>query len=108
MPLPQNLPINMTPENVWAVLDAVQSDFEDDLADVMEDSDIQNLWLRMNRKTMIKTKIKKLIPSFHTQINLYTQLYTTWLKITTLTFKMKKSMSPVMLWTVLLKAKMIP
>ena len=68
---------------------------------------MQNLWLRMNRKTMIKIKIKKLIPPFQTQINLYTQLYTTRLKITTLTFKMKKSMSPVMLWTVLLKAKMI-
>ena len=38
MPLPQNIPINITPENVWAVLDAVESDFEDDLADVMEDS----------------------------------------------------------------------
>ena len=38
MPLPQNIPINITPENVWAVLDAVESDFEDDLADVMENS----------------------------------------------------------------------
>ena len=34
MPLPQNIPINITPENVWAALDAVESDFEDDLADV--------------------------------------------------------------------------
>ena len=41
MPLPQNIPINITPENVWAVLDAVESDFEDDLADVMEDSDTE-------------------------------------------------------------------
>ena len=39
MPLPQNIPINIISENVWAVLDAVESDFEDDLADVMEDSD---------------------------------------------------------------------
>ena len=39
MPLPQNIPINITPENVWAALDAVESDFEDDLADVLEDSD---------------------------------------------------------------------
>ena len=31
MPLPQNIPINITPENFWAVLGAVQSDFEDDL-----------------------------------------------------------------------------
>ena len=61
----------------------------------------------MNRKTMIKTKINKLIPAFQAQINFYTQLYTTWLNIATLTFKMKKSMNPVMLWTVLLKAKMI-
>ena len=38
MPLPQNMPINITRENVWAVLDAVESDFEDDLADVMEHS----------------------------------------------------------------------
>ena len=41
MPLPQNVPINITPENVWVVLDTVQSDFEDDLADVMEDSDTE-------------------------------------------------------------------
>ena len=33
MPLPQNIPNNITPENVWAVLDAVESDFEDVLAD---------------------------------------------------------------------------
>ena len=95
MPLPQNIQINIVP---------VESDFEDDLTDVMEDSD---LLLRMNRKTMIKMKIKKLIPPFQTQINLYTQLYTTRLKITTLTFKMRKSMSRVILSTVLLKAKMI-
>ena len=65
------------------------------------------MWSRMNRKAIIKTKIKKLIPLFQTQINLYMQWYTTRLKITTLTFKTKKSVSPVMLWTVLLKAKMI-
>ena len=41
MPLPQNISINITPENVWAVLYAVESDFEDDLADVMEDSDTE-------------------------------------------------------------------
>ena len=29
------------PENVWAVLDAVESDYEDDLADVMEGSDTE-------------------------------------------------------------------
>ena len=39
MLLPQNIPINITPENVWAVLDAVKSDFKDHLADVMQDSD---------------------------------------------------------------------
>ena len=41
MPLPQNIPITITPENVWAVLDSVESDFEDELADVMEDSDTE-------------------------------------------------------------------
>ena len=41
MPLPQNVPINFTPENIWVVLDAAQSDFEDDLADVMEGSDTE-------------------------------------------------------------------
>ena len=41
MPLQQNIPIAITPENVWAVLNAVESDFEDDLADVMEDSDTE-------------------------------------------------------------------
>ena len=33
MPLPQNIPVNITTENVWAVLDTVESDFEDDLTD---------------------------------------------------------------------------
>ena len=41
MLLPQNIPIKITLENVWAVLDAVESDFEDDLVDVMEDSDTE-------------------------------------------------------------------
>ena len=41
MPLPQNVPINITPENVWTVLDAVEIDFGDDLVDVMEDSDTE-------------------------------------------------------------------
>ena len=41
MPLPQTIPIDITPDNVWAILDAVESDFEDDLADVMEDSDTE-------------------------------------------------------------------
>ena len=41
MSLPHNIPTNITPENVWAVLDAVESDFEDDLADVMEESDTE-------------------------------------------------------------------
>ena len=43
MQLPQNEPINITPENVWAVLETVESDFEDDLADVMEDSDKESV-----------------------------------------------------------------
>ena len=55
MPLPQPIPINTAPENVWAVLDAVESDCEDDLADVMKDSD-ENLWLKMRRKKIIRTK----------------------------------------------------
>ena len=38
MSLPQNIRINITPENVWAVLDALKSNFKDDLADVMENS----------------------------------------------------------------------
>ena len=33
--------MNITPENVWAVLDDVKNDFEDDLADVTEDSDTE-------------------------------------------------------------------
>ena len=41
MPLPQNIPVNITPGNFWAVLDAVESDFEDDLVDVMQDSDTE-------------------------------------------------------------------
>ena len=41
MPLPQRISVNITPENVWALLDEVDSDLEDDLADVMEDSDTE-------------------------------------------------------------------
>ena len=38
MPFPQNIPINITPENERAILDSVESDYENDLAHVMEDS----------------------------------------------------------------------
>ena len=106
MPLSQNIPINITLQNFCAVLDAVQSNFEDNFEGVMEDSDTK--FVVENKQKDDKKKIKKLIPPFHTKINLYTQLYMTRLKITTLTFKMKKSTSPVMLWTVLLKAEMTP
>ena len=41
MPLPQYIPINITLENVWAVLDAMESDFKDDLADLMDESDTE-------------------------------------------------------------------
>ena len=41
MPLPQRISVNITPENVWALLDEVDSDLEDDLADVIEDSDTE-------------------------------------------------------------------
>ena len=41
MPLPQNIPNNITTENVRIVLDALESDFKHDLADVMEDSDTE-------------------------------------------------------------------
>ena len=39
MPFLQNIPINITPESVCAVLDSVESDFENNLADGMDDSD---------------------------------------------------------------------
>ena len=32
---------NVTPENVWAISDSVESDYKNDLADVMEDSDTE-------------------------------------------------------------------
>ena len=41
MSLPQPIPINIASENVWTVLDAVESDCEDDLADVVKDSDTE-------------------------------------------------------------------
>ena len=41
MPLPQYIPINITLENFWAVLDAMESDFKDDLADLMDESDTE-------------------------------------------------------------------
>ena len=107
MPLPQSIPISITPENVWAVLDDVESDFEDDLADVMEDLDTEFVF-EDEQKNEDKdenqeadTSISDANQSLHTIVH-------DSIKITTLTFKMKISMSPVMLWTVLLKAKMIP
>ena len=39
MALLQNIPIKITLENVWAILDSVESDYEDNLADVREDLD---------------------------------------------------------------------
>ena len=41
MPLAQNIPINVTLENVWVVSDSVESDYKNDLADVIEDSDTE-------------------------------------------------------------------
>ena len=108
MPLPQNMPIDITPENVWAVLGAVESDFEYDLADVMADSDTEFVVEDEQKDNNNKDEDQEADTSIQTQINLYTQLYTTRLKITTMTFKIKKSMSPVMIRAVLLKAKMIP
>ena len=34
---PQNTAINITPENACEVLDSAESDYEDDLVDIMED-----------------------------------------------------------------------
>ena len=34
----QNISINIIPEYGWTVLDAMESDFKDNLADVMKDS----------------------------------------------------------------------
>ena len=107
MPLPQNISINITPENVWAVLYAVESDFEDDLADVMEDSDTEFV-VEDEQKDDDKDEDQEADTSISdTNQSLHTIVHDL-LKIATLTFKMKKSMSPVMLWIVLLKAKMIP
>lgn len=35
--------MDITPENVWVILDSVESDHEDDLADVMRDSNTEFL-----------------------------------------------------------------
>ena len=35
--------MNITPENVWVILDSVESDHEDDLTDVMKDSNTESL-----------------------------------------------------------------
>ena len=35
--------MDITPENVWVILDSVESDHEDDLADVMKDSNTEFL-----------------------------------------------------------------
>ena len=82
----------------------MESDFKDNLADVMKDS-VTGFVVEDELKEDDKDEVKKLIPPFKTQIKLYPQLYMTQLKMTTLTFKMKKSMSPVIMWTVLLKVK---
>ena len=41
MPLAQNIPINVTLENVWVISHSVESDYKNDLADVIEDSDTE-------------------------------------------------------------------
>ena len=76
----------------------MDSDFEDDLADVMEDSDTEFV-VEDGQNDDNKDEDQEADTSISD---------TTPLSITTLTFKIKKSMSPGMLWTVLLKAKMIP
>ena len=40
-PVPQNIPINITTENVWTILHSVESDYEKELVDVMEDSNTE-------------------------------------------------------------------
>ena len=75
----------------------MDSDFEDDLADVMEDSDTEFV-VEDEQNDDNKDEDQEADTSISD---------TTPLSITTLTFKIKKSMSPGMLWTVLLKAKMI-
>ena len=35
------MPINITPENACAILDSVESDYKDDLADAVEDLDTE-------------------------------------------------------------------
>ena len=41
MVLPKNISTNITPWDVWVILDSVESDHKDDLADVMKGSDIE-------------------------------------------------------------------
>ena len=41
IPLPRSIPINVTSENVWLILDSVKSYFEEELTDVMKDSDTE-------------------------------------------------------------------
>ena len=41
MPLPNNIPVHITPENVWAILDAAESDNKGELADTIYDSDTE-------------------------------------------------------------------
>ena len=41
MSLAQNIQIDITPENIWTILDSVESDYKNDLADVVEDSDTE-------------------------------------------------------------------
>ena len=41
IPLPWSIPINLTSENVWLILDSVKSYFEEELTDVMKDSDTE-------------------------------------------------------------------
>ena len=67
---------------------------------------MENLWLRMDRKTMIKTKIKKdtisgTIQTLHENVHDSVEDDNT-------DIKDEKLMITVMLWMVLLKEKMIP
>ena len=43
IPLPQSIPVNTTPKNIWLILDSVERYFEEELTYVMKNSETESV-----------------------------------------------------------------
>ena len=90
------------------MLDAVEIDFEDDLEDVMEDSDTKFV-VEDEPRDDDKDKDQEADSSISVaNSSLHAIVHKSAKGNDTDTQDKKKSISPVILWTILLKAKIIP